>query len=226
MTFMKTCSRIRRRAGFTLVELLVTVTIILVLATMAFMGSSAFMKRAAATQDMATKKNIWAGIALYASDNNDLLPGPLFSGQRAIYGAKSTGRVSHFIAPYLGYDAPATGEFFETMGASWQKSDAAKSAPCYLFRLNTPTGVGTATVAPWGNANNKPNLQPLRLSATLSRIDSSRTWALTDVDQQHPEVGSAAWRNEVPTTMSHGDHRLALYFDGSGGKVDINNMPR
>jgi prepilin-type N-terminal cleavage/methylation domain-containing protein len=215
-----------RRTGFTLVELLVTVTIILVLATVAFMGSSAFMKRAAATRDMATKKAIWVGIALYASDQNDLLPGPLFTGQRALYGLKNTGRVCHFIAPYLGYESPIVGQFLEAAGASWQKTEAAKAAPCYLFRLDVPTGVGSTTISPWGNANSKPNLQPIRMSAVLSQVPTSRTWAMTDVDQEHPGVGSASWRHEVPATMSHGDHRLALYFDGSGGKVKKDNSPK
>jgi prepilin-type N-terminal cleavage/methylation domain-containing protein len=82
-------SRITHPAGFTLVELLVTITIIVVLAALTFMGSSAFLKRAAAVKDMSNMKNLWTAINLYAGDNNDTLPGPLNAGQKAIYGANA-----------------------------------------------------------------------------------------------------------------------------------------
>ncbi|MBJ7256675.1 MAG: prepilin-type N-terminal cleavage/methylation domain-containing protein, partial [Akkermansiaceae bacterium] len=42
------------RLGFTLVELLVTITIIVVLAAVTFVGTSAMIKRAAAAKDSAT----------------------------------------------------------------------------------------------------------------------------------------------------------------------------
>ena len=28
------------------------------------------------------------------------------------------------------------------------------------------------------------------------------------------------WKPDVPEGMAHGDYRLAIYFDGNGGKVD------
>lgn len=65
----------------------------------------------------------------------------------------------------------------------------------------------------------------MTLSATLSRIDPSRTWAITDVDQLHPNAKGASWLNDVPDGMAHGTYRLAVYFDGSSRKVNVTNKP-
>ena len=218
--------RSTQRSGFTLVELLVTITIIIVLAALAFMGSSVFLKRAAAVRDMSNMKNLWTGIILYAGDNNDTLPGPLNAGQKAIYGANAGyGRINFHLAPYLGYDNPKDGDFLEAMASSWQKTPATKAAPCYYIRSDVPTNVGTVTFKPWGYPTGAAaDRKPMKLSAALSRINVSRTWAITDVDQLHPDIGSAAWKADVPEKMAHGSYRLAMYFDGSGGKVNQYNV--
>ena len=219
-------SRITHPAGFTLVELLVTITIIVVLAALTFMGSSAFLKRAAAVKDMSNMKNLWTAINLYAVDNNDTLPGPLNAGQKAIYGANASyGRINFYLASYLGYTNPKDGDFLEAMASSWQKTPATKAAPCYYIRSDVPTDVGTVTIKPWGYPTGAAtDRKPMKMSAALSRINTSRTWAITDVDQRHPDIGSAAWKADVPEKMAHGSYRLAIYFDGSGGKVNRYNI--
>ncbi len=218
---------IRRPGGFTLVELLVVITIIVVLAGVTFFGASTFLKRAAAVKDMSNMRNLWSSVILYAGDNNDSLPGPLTKGQKAIYGLKTTGRINYFLAPYLGYTEPKVDDFLEAMAStSWQKTDATRRAPCYLLRLDVPTGTGTETIKPWGDKNVTPNPQPMKLAAVSSKINPSRTWAMTDVDQLHPDVGDATWKSDVPAAMSHGSYRLAIYFDGAGGKVNQDNTPQ
>jgi prepilin-type N-terminal cleavage/methylation domain-containing protein len=216
----------RHSGGFTIVELLVVVAIIAVLAGLSFIGGSTFLKNAASVRDMSNMRTLWASTIMYAADNNDNLPGPLTKGQKAVYGAKTTGRVNFFLASYMGYTSPQLNEFLPAMGSSWQKTPATQSAPCYLFRLDVPTGVGTETFSPWGNANPKPNLQPMKMSAALSKINASRTWAMTDVDQLHPDVKDAGWKADTPEKMAHGTYRLAVYFDGAGGKVDQENKPK
>jgi prepilin-type N-terminal cleavage/methylation domain-containing protein len=215
------------RAGFTLVELLVTITIIVVLASLTFMGTSVFLKRAAAVKDMTNMKNLWTGVHLYAGDNNDSLPGPLNAGQKAIYGASAGyGRINFYLASYLGYTDPKDGDFLESMASnSWQKTPATKAAPCYYIRSDVPTDVATVTIKPWGYPTGATaDRRPMKMSAALSRINTSRTWAITDVDQLHPDIGSAAWKADVPEKMAHGSYRLAIYFDGSGGKVNRYNV--
>lgn len=65
----------------------------------------------------------------------------------------------------------------------------------------------------------------MTLSAALSRIDPSRTGAITDVDQLHPDAKGAGWLSDVPDGMAHGTYRLAVYFDGSSRKVNVTNKP-
>jgi prepilin-type N-terminal cleavage/methylation domain-containing protein len=211
-----------RRQGFTLVELLVTITIIVVLATLGFMGSKTFIKRAAAVKDVTNMRNVWTGIVLYAGENSDKLPGPINGGQRAVYGLASTGRISFYIAPYLGYEDSKTGDFLEAMASSWQKSPSTQAAPCYFIRADVPVSPdpGATTFQPWGYPAKS---KPMTLSAAMSKMDPSRTWAITDLDQLHPNAQGAGWINELPTDMAHGSYRLATYFDGSGGKVNVRN---
>ncbi len=225
MTKTKSPPGQRLSSGFTLVEVLVTITIILVLAALTFTGSSAFMKRAAAVRDVGNMKNLWTCITLYAGDNNDSLPGPLNAGQKAIYGANASyGRINFYLAPYMGYVSPKDGDFFPGMASSWQKTAATKIVPCYLIRSDVPTGIGTATFKPWGYPTGAAaDRIPMKMSAAFSKINLSRTWAMTDVDQLHPDVGNAGWKADIPEKMAHGSYRLAMYFDGSGGKVNQNN---
>ncbi len=212
------------RRGFTLVELLVVITIILVLATLGFMGSSIFLKRAAAVKDVANMKGMWSAVSMYASDHAGVLPGPLFAGQRPEYNpSPGAGRLTTYIAEYLGYDNPEKDEPILPMVASWQKKDT--RTPNYYFQRRIPTTVsnGSANIEPWGYPGAS---KPMNMSGAMSVIDSSRKWAFSDLDQLHPGAAGAGWINELPDHMSHGDYRLACYYDGHIGKLDKDNNPK
>jgi prepilin-type N-terminal cleavage/methylation domain-containing protein len=68
-------------AGFTLVELLVVILIIAVLAALSILGINLARKSAAAANDASTLRQVSTAIIMYASDHNDLMPGPLFTRQ-------------------------------------------------------------------------------------------------------------------------------------------------
>jgi prepilin-type N-terminal cleavage/methylation domain-containing protein len=223
-----------RLPGFTLVELLVVITIIVVLAALSFTGASFFIKRAAAVKDASTLRQITACINMYAADYNDYLPGPLFSGQTPVYrkelstNIKEWRRLAECFAPYLGKQDPVSGEVINSMTSSWQKTPDQQNSPAFYMQQKLPMGEGKIFQNPWGlPAPAASELRvPMKLQVVIAQPKASRTWAMTELDQLHPNVGNADWKSRIPPEMIHGDYRLALYFDGSVGKVNQDNSPK
>ena len=87
-----------RASGYSLVELLVVITIIVVIAAIAFpMARGMMMKAKIASATNCFRGN---GVAIhqYAADHNQKLPGPLIW----IQGAQAKGTLFSYLAPYLG----------------------------------------------------------------------------------------------------------------------------
>ena len=225
------CIRKAPSSGFTLTELLVVIAIVAVLAALGFMGISTFIKRANAAKDSATLRQIWISIAVYSGDNNDLMPGPLFTTQAPIYNQPISSnprewrRLSDCLAPYLGHDNPKKGDFIEEMAASWQKTPETRNAGAYYMQRKLPIGLGDETRSPWGiPAPATGDLRlPMRMSQVMGEPQTSRTWAMTTVDQLHPEM--SAPNLNTPAGMAYGSYRLGIYFDGRVSKFDVNNNP-
>lgn len=211
--------------GFTLLELLISITIVVVLVAIGFAVGQRGIRAGNSSKDMASMRQIFGTIPMYASDNNGLLPGPVNTGVKATYGPQSTGRLSFYIAPYLGYEDPERDEFLPAMGYSWQRDDASQNAPCAYLRENVPLSRGsTETIKPFGHPlRNGDDRKPKTMAFALSRISASRTWALSDLDQQHPDVGNPGWKKLIPEEMSHGSFRIAIFFDGHAGKLNKDN---
>lgn len=220
----------RGHEGFTLVELLIVIVIVATLAALVFSISKNALRSAAGAKDMATMRQIWQTIPIYSVDHGDTLPGPLNTGQKSLYSSNIlSGRLSYHIAEDLGYTNPKTDDFIEMLSFSWQKSEKARKAPCFYM----PQDVSIASnpnqfIKPWGypTAANKNDRKPKKMAGVMSAIDPSRVWALSDIDQLHPDVGSADWKADIPEKMSHDTYRIAIYFDGHAGKLDVNNNPR
>ena len=215
-------------------ELLIAITIIIVLAALVFVISKRAMKFANGARDVTTMRQVFTSIPLYAADNNGILPGPLNTGIKAQYGdpAKSSepskGRLGHFIAPYLGYEDLEADAVLPAMGYSWQKTDDDLKVVGALTREDVPlVPDGSETIKPFGRpqAKSGPTIQPMTMAAAFSQIDISRVWALSDVDQLHPDVVNQGWKKDVPEEMSHGNYRIAVYFDGHSGKLNKDNEP-
>jgi len=218
--------RSARRRGFTIVELLVTVTIIIVLATLAFIFARKAIDQANSARDMATMRQVFSTIPLYAADHNDTLPGPINTGVKAVYGPQSTGRLSYYIATYFGYEDPERDEFLPAMGYSWQRDAASRNAPCAFMRELVPKADGRGTIRPFGHPLRSGEARiPTTMAAVLGQIDPMRIWAISDLDQQHPDVKNPGWKKDIPPEMSHGKYRIAIFFDGHAGKLDIDNTP-
>lgn len=222
-----------KSSGFTLTELLVVIVIIVVLATLGFMGISTLTKRANAAKDAATLRQIWTCIQMYSGDHNNLMPGPLFSRQTPIFSKPVSSnprewrRLSDCLAPYLGHDNPKKGDFIGGMAASWQKSPTTQNVPSYFMQQSLPIDSGEETRNPWGlPAPAAVDLRnPMRMSQVMGQPQTSRTWAITELDQLHPGISNPNLKMGTPEGMTHGKFRLGVYFDGSVGKFDADNKP-
>lgn len=213
-------------SGFSLTELLVVILIIAVLATLGLMGISTLTKRANATKDAATLRQIWTCVSLYSSDQNGMMPGPLFTAQSPIYNKPIPApgqwrRLSDCLAPYLGYDNLKSGDFMEAMAASWQKTPETRNSPAYYMQQKLPIGLGEETLRPFGSGQDLT--PPMRMSHVMAQPKTDKTWALTEYDQLNPEIPIP--NTNTPAGMAHGTYRLGIYFDGRVGRFDVDNNP-
>ena len=175
-----------RRAGFSLVELLVAILIIAGLAALAFPMANRVMSRA----KLASASNCFRGtgmaIQMYAADNNQKFPGPLIWTQPVAL----KGTLFNYLAPYMGteklptaaQDIFATGAYQSYVPDYLRKQAAgnlnygyfAATSVGYLLRsdgvLQSIWGYG-----PFKDASGNPE-KPMTISALLavSRMRNSR----------------------------------------------------
>lgn len=213
--------------GFTMLELMISITIVAVLVAIGLVVAKRGLRSANSAQDMASMRQIFSTFPMYAADNNGMLPGPVNTGVKATYGPQSTGRLSFYIASYLGYENPERDEFLPAMGYSWQRDDESKNAPCAFLREDVPLRPGsTETIKPFGHPlRSGDDRKPKSMAFALGRIEAARAWVLSDLDQQHPDLGNPGWKNLIPEEMSRGTFRIAIFFDGHAGKLNKDNDP-
>ena len=73
------------KPAFTLVELLVVITIVAVLAAVLFSVATNVRKKASSAISVANLRQVGAAIASYAGDNSTTLPGPILTDQYPRY---------------------------------------------------------------------------------------------------------------------------------------------
>ena len=209
--------RDKSRSGFTLVELLVVIGVIAVLAAL----SLAVLSKVGAASDrskaISNMRQIGAGIALFAADNDGRLPGPLWPGQLAQFDPARSGRLVRELAPYLGIPTPTAPKVEPLfVPPAYRKA----VSPAFLdsartYVVNMSIRAGDKTIIPWGNLASPPSTQPLKLS-----VISPQAWGLSDADGLHPRVAGTSWAPNTPPKPIHTPKRLAWFFNGSVSPVD------
>ena len=210
--------------AFTLVELLVVITIVIVLAALLFSLTTGIRKKASGAISVANLRQVGASIATYASDNNSTLPGPILTDNYPRYqNNAASGQLGWCLKEYLPSvqqpDNPQPRMFYtSTLDYPAAKTNAANpkssAKPTYVIYAKQTDAITNAIFYPMGNYNanssgeKTPPMTTLQLAARETR---GKPW-ITEIDQIiRPSTAALGTPKEPP----HGNFRNTLMFDYS-----------
>ena len=209
---MLATSRTVGKNGFTLVELLATITIIAVLVGLGTVGYMKAIDSADSVRCLANMRAVGVGISMYCADHQGFLPGQCDNSIRHTYRINNND-LGAFLAPYwnlppadtITRDAPAL------MCPAWKRKVNVAGGKCYL----NPSGIkgyynadGTRKYCPFkGNSDS-----PMRMLAILSipGLMASQQWMVQDFDQVNCVTINITGQAATPV---HGSVRNVLFFD-------------
>ncbi|MDE3068047.1 MAG: prepilin-type N-terminal cleavage/methylation domain-containing protein [Verrucomicrobiota bacterium] len=211
-----------RKGGFTLDELLVVIAIIAILAALLLPALARAKAKSLQIVCASNLKQVGESLEMYADDNRDTLPGPVWAGAQASYDITSSQELIWHIATDLSQPAPMPkihiARVFVCPGY-WKKapgltSDLAslKNRKVYFDNPNIAPRPTEPEVRPFG----APilNVPPMRLSAIGGYRPPSSVFAISDVDQALPQLNpGVSWWSDLPNKPVHGAVRNQLFFD-------------
>lgn len=221
--------------GFTLTELLVAITIIIILAALIFSVSSRAINNAHKAVCVTNLRGVGNALQVCISERNGLLPGPLNTGQSALYSPAQArladkGRsLVNYIGPYM-EEVRDTNEPYlianygcPSLLKRLEENSVAK--PAILYRLEDRQNklMDTATPRPndishpWGY---DPAATPRRLDA-ISPRSASRVRMITE---QNTTLGVGGWPNGGASGPAHGGQSMAMYWDFSVRPVTLTEL--
>lgn len=218
----------QRQLAFTLLELLVVVTIIAVLAGLLLPSLSKSKEKAQKTKCINNLKQIGYAIEMYCGENGDRMPGPIWQGVYYFYNDE-TERMPFYLTRYLGLAAPS--QLVRTAAVMSCPAGLVRNKPepagtpaeslsrpvTYLATAEITNAVTDKVTRPFGYPYSSPFYrlpkgpdEPPKKSSEVK--NPTQSWAITDIDQQNAFPGglyfSLLSENKVHTTV-----RNQLFFD-------------
>jgi prepilin-type processing-associated H-X9-DG protein len=209
------------------VEVLVVIAIIAILAGLLLPGLARGKQQAYRTQCVSNLKQVAAAIHMYADDNHDTLPGPMWQGLYFTYNDE-TERMLYYIAPYLALPAASptvrTGLVAVCPAGAVAMHEPSGTPPesltrpvCYLLNAEVTNALTETLTRPFGYPYSSPfyrfakgpDEQPKKVHEIKNPADS---WAVTDADQQNAFPGGYYF-SLLPGNKVHGNVRNQLFFD-------------
>ncbi|MBI4027017.1 MAG: type II secretion system protein [Verrucomicrobia bacterium] len=137
------------RFAFTLIELLVVVAIISILAALLSPALSNAKRTAQGMQCLNNLRQIGVAVSMYAPDNNNSLPGPVWGLQISPAPAGDNNTLAFFLAAHLGYAVPTNcfekvflcpaNRWAKQTPSVWERGAYRQNLPLFGdFSLNTP----------------------------------------------------------------------------------------
>jgi prepilin-type N-terminal cleavage/methylation domain-containing protein len=205
--------------AFTVPELLAAIALLAILATLAAAALSGASDRADRVDALAKVRLMGTAVLQYSADHNSLLP-PLFPGQVLEYEDGRGGRIVTECADYLGIEKRPGQYLVESLLPQAYAGLRVPSdrATMRVYVMNTAVTNGATVASPFGRVvtGGQPPVGPAPLAA-LAGAPTDQLWMISTADQRHPNVATAPWKANTPTTPPLGDVRAVFRFNGSAG---------
>jgi prepilin-type N-terminal cleavage/methylation domain-containing protein/prepilin-type processing-associated H-X9-DG protein len=215
-----------RPSGFTLMELLVVIAIIAILAALLLPVLATSKQKARQTQCLNNLKQVGISITMYADDNTDHLPGPLWQGLYSVYdddNKRLPFYTAHYMAlPEASKTATNVAPLLVCPGSAPlciyppnNKSNSVfwpLSYICSVAVTNLLTDVVTRPFGyPYGSVPKEAKSDEATKKTHEIR-NPSTSFAIVDADKLNANPVSG-YHQFLPTRKAHGEVRNTLYFD-------------
>lgn len=230
------------QSGFTLIELLASIGIIAVLSALLVPTVAKIRSSADSTKCSSNLRQLGIAINLYATENDDRLPGPIGSGVGRALVNNQTGQLIYHLQPYLELSAPTSTATYPRilqcpalrgtlMGtqSNWYdvttyvgySNNDLPTAKQYLSDRTVVDGNSQSwPVGPWGRSNSTPGTPGWKRSWLADSINPGKTLPSGEKPTlaaipaiREIDATLKSWPWPVPTKPVHGSHHNVLLFD-------------
>jgi len=220
----------RRSAAFTVIELLVISTIIVLLLAVLLPTLSRARARAQTTRCASNLRHIGTATMTYTAENSDWLPGPQMVGQMPRYHLGEVDQLADSLTKYMGLiptkvaqDAPLF------LCPAWVAVAPPIANRGPVFFRNNAVRVGKTTIDPCGYPGtaatpDTPATAPTPGHQIYTISDPAKSFFLQDTDQTQRDpssVATAGWYDYMAPVPAHGTLRNRLFYDFHAETVPI-----
>jgi prepilin-type N-terminal cleavage/methylation domain-containing protein len=202
-------------AGFSLIELLVVISIIAILASLLLSSIKLVRMQASKLVCQSQLRSIGLAISAYTNDWQGILPGPTGYGQMHSY---RNGDVNLPMYLWDGLEGEEPNDTYQVLKPFACKEATQRSSPLSYMGFNgDPTRGAPGTQKRWSpfgvyaGPNHASNRDPWPLSL-VRKINLNTLWALKEVDKMNVNPATGWWPS-IPAGPVHGAYRKVLFFD-------------